>query len=91
MRRPTSGLTSGLPVMNCGPQTAAPQLEQNRALSGNPVPQRLQNSAMIDPSSRNRNYSQHTEKSPGRFHSASIMSAGIGIRLILLGLKFRSR
>jgi hypothetical protein len=52
IRRPTIGRTSGLPTMYCGPATAAPQLEQNRALSGNEIPQRLQKNAMIDPSSR---------------------------------------
>jgi hypothetical protein len=37
--------------MYCGPATTAPQLEQNRALSGNAIPQRLQYKAIIDPSS----------------------------------------
>jgi hypothetical protein len=49
IRRPTIGRTSGLPTMYCGPATAAPQLEQNRALSGNEIPQRLQKNAMSIP------------------------------------------
>jgi len=39
--------------MGCGPEIETPQFEQNRAASGNPVPQRWQKTAMIDPSSQN--------------------------------------
>jgi len=75
IRRPTIGRTSGLPAMTCGPATAAPQLEQNRALSGNEIPQRLQKNAMIDPSSRSPCHTQHTEKSLGRFHGDGFVRA----------------
>jgi hypothetical protein len=34
------GRISGLPGMVCGVEIVAPQLEQKRALVGNPVPQR---------------------------------------------------
>jgi hypothetical protein len=71
--------------------TAAPQLEQNRALWGNPVPQRLQKNAMIDPSFSDPIHFQHTEKSSGRFHSAPILSEGIDIRFVLQRLNFNTR
>jgi hypothetical protein len=40
------GRTSGLPGTGCAAKITEPQLEQNRALCGNPVPQRLQKTAI---------------------------------------------
>jgi hypothetical protein len=54
--RPTSGRTSGLPGIGGATEITAPQFEQNRALWGNPVPQRLQKTAMIDPPSEISNH-----------------------------------
>src|SRR5580698_8120246 len=50
--RPISGLTSGRPGTECATEMAAPQLEQKRALVGNPVPQRLQKKGILENSSR---------------------------------------
>jgi hypothetical protein len=49
-------------------EIVAPQFEQNRALCGNPVPHRLQNTAMVDPSQRTFIHCLHTEKNLQRFH-----------------------
>jgi hypothetical protein len=51
IRRPNSGRASGLPNMGWATGITPPQLEQNRALNGKPVPHRLQKTAIIDPSS----------------------------------------
>jgi hypothetical protein len=45
------GRTSGLPGIDCTAGITAPQFEQNRALWGNPLPQRLQKTAIVNPSS----------------------------------------
>jgi hypothetical protein len=49
MLRPACGRTSGRPTMGGAAMITCPQLEQKRAVLGNPVPQRLQNIAMMKP------------------------------------------
>jgi hypothetical protein len=46
---PRWGRISGLPGMGGATEITAPQFEQNRALCGNPVPHRLQNTAIVEP------------------------------------------
>jgi hypothetical protein len=53
--------------MGCVNGITAPQFEQNRALWGNPVPQRVQKTAMIDPSPRKPNHSEDTRTRRPRF------------------------
>jgi hypothetical protein len=53
--RPKCGRHSGRPGIADGTGTAAPQFEQKRAVGGNPVPQRLQNTAIFVPSPRKAN------------------------------------
>jgi hypothetical protein len=64
------GRTSGLPITGGGAGMAAPQLEQNRALPGNPVPHFWQKTAIAHSSSKKACYAQDTLPQGRRFRNS---------------------